>query len=598
MLSLFNVVLALVLVIHVVLSRDDQRTVQVILKLLSDTNCHATIVVSDENPGHYTEGLVNTFINMQSNPIILPELSDRNQKRYREPTCQNAVLFGNEIATLTSLYRAMKSQFKINNALIVARFYPEDAIRLLFDIQEENVFVLLEKNGRDLELYSWKVNNKTSFVIIRNQSDVTLTRERNHSTNLSGRHLMIGTLAFPPTIIIDAERRITGFEPSIIEALSSHLNFTYEFIQTSPNEMWGEILGTDDNHTVTGLLGMLVRKEVDIAAGGLYISSPRVPYVDYTEIYNCEYEKFVVLAPRPYGKWTALFYSFTWQTWLATIVSAFVVIVMLRFVAACSSRYRESVNNDVFADFQYCCLYVIGNLSNVQVQPQNITSGSNRTFLIGWLFATLILTTGYRSGLISYMTFPFTPPTIDTLQQLVDSPLQKIVFAGFFKSILMNSSNELEKKIGEQLIPHYNLTGMFVELEKGSFAIESSLNNILYMTALMYPTTSAGPRVHLIKENLLPAWVAFGLQKNSQLKPYFDKEIRRLTESGLVEHHITTFAKKLVKWNPKKANDRISFSLDSLQGAFYLLGVGIVASIVVFIVEIGSASRVFKVGKQ
>ena len=46
------------------------------------------------------------------------------------------------------------------------------------------------------------------------------------------------------------------------------------------------------------------------------------------------------------------------------------------------------------------------------------------------------------------------------------------------------------------------------------------------------------------------------------------------------------FAKKLDKWNPKKANDRISFSLDSLQGAFYLLGIGVVASILVFVIEI------------
>ncbi|KAI9559846.1 hypothetical protein GHT06_013853 [Daphnia sinensis] len=594
MLSPLNVVLSLVLVIHAVVSRDDQRTAQAISTLLADSKCPATIVVSDDSPRHYSEGLVNTFINMQSNPIILPETSDGSQKgRHREPTCQNAVIFGRQITTLASLYRAIKSQFYVNNAMVVARFTPEDAVRLLFDIQDEKVFVLLEKNGRDLELYSWKANNKTSSVIIRSQSNVTLTRDR--SLNLSGRHLMIGTLVYPPSIIIDTARGIQGIEPSIIETLAHNLKFTYEFIQTSPNEMWGEIFGTADNRTFTGLLGMLVRKEVDIAAGELYISSLRLPYVDYTDIYNFGYESFLVPAPRPYGKWTALFYSFTWPTWLATIVSAFVVIVMLRFAAACSARYSGTTSNDVFADFQYCCLYVIGNLSNVQVQPQNITSGSNRTFLIGWLFATLILSTGYRSGLISYMTFPFTPPAIDTLQQLVDSPLQKVAFGGFFKSILMNSTNELEKEIGEQLIPHYNLTGMFLSLETGSSAIESSLNNLLYMAATMYPTTSAGPRVHLIKENLVPAWVAFGLQKNSQLKPYFDKEIQRLIESGLVEHHRTTFAKKLDKWNPKKANDRISFSLDSLQGAFYLLGVGIVASIVVFIVEIGSASKVFKV---
>jgi hypothetical protein len=271
---------------------------------------------------------------------------------------------------------------------------------------------------------------------------------------------------------------------------------------------------------------------------------------------------------------------------MATIASAIVVVIMLRLVASYSSQASLSLKNNVFSDVQFCCLYVIGNLSNMQVQPQNIISNAHRIFIIWWLFGTLILTTGYRSGLISYMTFPFTPPSIDTLQQLVDSPLKKVVFGGFIKSILLNSTNELEKKIGQDLVPNYNLTGMFVSLESGSSAVQSNLNNLLYMAATMYPTTTAGPKVHLIKENIMPAWVAFGLQKNSELKPYFDKGIQRLVESGLIDYHKTKFAKKIANWNPKKANDRISFSLDSLQGAFYLLGIGVVASIFVFVIEI------------
>jgi hypothetical protein len=41
------------------------------------------------------------------------------------------------------------------------------------------------------------------------------------------------------------------------------------------------------------------------------------------------------------------------------------------------------------------------------------------------------------------------------------------------------------------------------------------LNKFLYVAVTMYPKTAAVTRVHLIKENIVPAWVAFGLQKNS-----------------------------------------------------------------------------------
>ena len=595
MLSPIIIVLLLTLMANpLVVSRDNQRTTEVLLELLGvGSKCPSTIVVyEDKEKFHEDNGLlVEEFvkINQQSNPVTLIEISSLNLMKNNsstEPVCQNAVIFIRQIATLTSVYQQVKSNFYVDKVTVVAKLSLEETWRLLFEIQNENLFFLVEKNGRDLELDSWTITNRTSVTTIRSHSNVKTEIAKNRSVDLSGRHLMIATLAYPPSVVIDTGGEIRGIEPSVIESLADYLKFTFDFVQASPNEMWGEIFVTEGNFSFTGLLGMLVRKEVDVATGELYISSIRAPFISYTVVYNIGYETFLVPAQRPYAKWTALFYSFTWPTWMATIASAIVVIIMLRLVATYSSQTPQSSRNNVFADFQFCCLYVIGNLSNMQVQPQNIISNANRMFIIWWLFGTLILTTGYRSGLISYMTFPFTPPSIDTLQQLVDSPLTKVVFGGFLKSILLNSTNELEKKIGQDLIINYNLTGMFVSLDSGTSAVQSNLNNLLYMAATMYPTTTTGPKVHLIKDTIMPARVAFGLQKNSQLKPYFDKGIQRLIESGLIDHHKTTFAKKLDKWNPKKADDRISFSLDSLQGAFYLLGIGVVASILVFVIEI------------
>jgi hypothetical protein len=140
--------------------------------------------------------------------------------------------------------------------------------------------------------------------------------------------------------------------------------------------------------------------------------------------------------------------------------------------------------------------------------------------------------------------------------------------------------------LGEELIPSFNLTGMFVLLDSGLWAVESDLENSLYMASTMYPTTAAGPKVHLMRDSLLPSGVAFGLQKDSQLKPYFDKEIQRLIEAGLVDYHRLQFAKKMDKWNPKKTKSLISFSLHNLQGGFFLFIIGLVIAIVIFIGEL------------
>ncbi|XP_059350103.1 uncharacterized protein LOC132087760 [Daphnia carinata] len=512
----------------------------------------------------------------------------------KEPVCRNVVIFGRQSRNLSSIYRQIKSHFFINKAAIVTQFSREEAIDILFEIQNEKVFIILEKLGKDLELYSWAANNKTSQITIDAHAIVNSNVIQTGAINLSGRHLIIGTVHNPPAVRIDPgltpemKKTIGGIEPSLIETMANHLQFTYDYVEASPKEMWGEVYGHRGNLTITGLLGMLARKEVDVAVSNFYINNIRWPYVSYTVVYKFSYESFLVPAPKPYAKWKAVFYSFTLPTWLATIASAIVVIMMLRLVAVVSSFQSDSQlrRYNVFADYPFCCLYVIGNLLNVQVQPQSILSTANRMFLIWWLFGTLILTTGYRSGLISYMTFPFTPPAIDTLQQLVDSPLKKASFSVYTIEALVNASSEIDRTLGAELIPHYNLTGMFVSLESGEWAVESNLDNLLYTAATMYPTTTTGPKVHLIKDKILPSRVAFGLQKDSQLKVYFDKKIQHLIEAGIVDHLKSVFAKKMDKWNPKKANSLISFSLDSLQGAFYLLVFGFALSTFIFVAEI------------
>ena len=183
------------------------------------------------------------------------------------------------------------------------------------------------------------------------------------------------------------------------------------------------------------------------------------------------------------------------------------------------------------------------------------------------------------------MTFPFTPPDIDTLQQLADSRLTKVVFGTFQKGIYLNSTLKVQQTLGDQLIPYYNLTETYLLLASGQYAVESNLDNLRYMAATMYPTKTTGPTVHLIKEAIMPVQATFGLQKDSQLKTYFDRHIQRLVEADIVGYQTNKFAKKIDKWNPKKSKVLVPFSLDSLQGAFYLVAIGYALALLAFVVE-------------
>lgn len=559
----------------------------VISSILIDSKCQGIVIVVDgdhqsENAAN-SEELFEKISSQQKQPITFLDTSEWKQEMIwtkDELVCMNVAIFGDKLETLLSMYRQITNQFIVNKAVVITECKPHEVNHLLLQTKNEKLYVL-----QQTKLFTWKANNSIINTTTKSNADVNVELESNKN-KLSGRHLMVGTLPYPPSVVIDNWGEIRGIEASLLEVLADRLNFTYDYVQASPKEMWGDIIYNEEgNITFTGLIGMLARKEVDAALGQLYISSTRWPFIGYTSAYKFSYESFLVPAPRPYSKWKALFYSFTLSTWIATIGSSILVIFMLRLVGTLSTT-QSHPEHQVFSDLSFCWLYIIGNLSNVQMQPQNILSAPYRMSLIWWLFGTLILTTGYRSRLISYMTFPFTPPAIDTLQQLIDSPLKKLIFGSFLKSVLVNSSAyDLEKRLGEELIPNYNLTEMYLLLGSGPWAVQSNVDNLLYMAASLYPSTTAGPQVHLIKDAILPVRAAFGLQKYSQLKPYFDREINRIVEFGLVDYHTMTFAKKLDVWNPKKSNSRISFSLDSLQGAFYLLLIGSTISVLVFLGE-------------
>ena len=246
------------------------------------------------------------------------------------------------------------------------------------------------------------------------------------------------------------------------------------------------------------------------------------------------------------------------------------------------------MNNDAFfSETMICFLYIFGGMVGVPYQDKTVRSNANRFFLAWWLLAAAtIIPTLYRSGLISFITFPYTPAPIDTIQQLTDSSLKKISWGQYYKTSLLNSVDALHRQLGDQCVVGTNVTEMFSLLETDSWAVMSNQGNLLYEVVARFPPTSNGPRFHLVNECVFPTRSAIGLQKYSSLKAYFDFQISRIVETGIVEHITSLFAKKQDKWDPRVNGKLAAYSLNSLQGAFYLLGIGIGLSILAFLVEL------------
>lgn len=586
------IVLTLTKVINGQKLNQNHKTIQFILDMEADLFCSGLVVVSDnfENNDRLDE-----LIERYQRPLILLESHSNGivstyiprQKIRQETYCKNVVLFISNLDVIPPVFHQVLERYHVRNFFIATRNISSRADILLREIRSESIWLLVE-SGPKLRIRRWFVNNIIQSIDISKYNDSVKQNLLTHQ-KLTGLHLTIGTLDFPPIVFAEKNRENTvethGIEPSLMSIIAERLDFKFHYIfPDNTDEMWGTLIFNGDNFTITGILGLLHSKRADVAYGDLHIQERLVPYVDFTVAFRNNYECFLIPAPRPYAKWTALYHPFSPAIWTVTGFVSGCAVVTLWLLAKFSPRHPNK--DSFFCDLMVCFLYILGTFLGVQ-QPE-IRSHANRLFLVWWLLAAAtIIPTLYRSGLISFITFPYTPPPLETIEQLVDSPFKKISWGEFFKTSLMNSTDQLQRKLGSQLAVATNLTNMFSLLETDSWAIMSNQGNLRYEIAAHYPPTTDGPRVHIMRECVFPTRSALGLQKHSSLKPYFDREIYRIVEVGLVEHITSLFAKKEDQWDPRANSGKlVSYSLDSLQGAFYLWALGIGISTFAFLAEL------------
>lgn len=491
---------------------------------------------------------------------------------------QNAVIFVNSTSPVTKLYHHVRRNTSIKNVLIIL-IDEADESQILNGIHNERVTLAINR-GHYLDIFFKNIDNG----IQRFSSVKEMAKNLNKYPKTIGRHLTVATLNYPPFIIVEtainesSKPKIRGIEPALLQLLSETLQFTYSYIFTSPTEMWGDVIINGTSSTCTGLLGFIQRNEVEIASGDLYVDYVRLPCSEFSIPFKMSYECFLVPASMPYPKWTALYHPLALLVWTATLLSFVLSVSTLRFVA------KFSTLDTFFKDTGHCFLFTLGNFLGVQ-QPQEIRATANRLFLISWLIAATIIPTGYRSGLISYMTFPFTPAPINTIEQLAGSSINKIIYGELVLEKLKISPSALYQKLATQIVVNNDLDYMYSLMGTGKWAIDSSQDNLRYVAATRFPPTRDGPKVHLMQECLLPLWTAFGLGKNSQIKELIDEKLMLFVEFGFVDYHRSQYAKKLKEWNPKSNRNLFAFNLNSLQGAFYIYALGITAALSCFCIE-------------
>ncbi|XP_013778893.2 probable glutamate receptor isoform X2 [Limulus polyphemus] len=427
---------------------------------------------------------------------------------------------------------------------------------------------------------TWTTSEGFTFL------DTSQDKSKYERLDFQGRLLRVGTLKKIPHITYHVRKDENvigdeGIENSLLNTIAEHLNFSYKLV-LPPDGMFG----AKENGTWSGIMGMVMRKEVDMGLTALVVTYEREEDMDFTVPYNFEFLTFVTAVPGFEHRALAIIRPFTWQMWIVLILTLAFSGILMNAVDNISAKVHRTSRRHLEAFW-----FIIGNLTSqghhIEVAPEL----SVRCMAGAWLLVAVVLLAAYCGPLTSHVTFPTPLKPIDKVGELQVAVKSGAMKAGtlqgtsYFHRFMLAEDGVL-KYLADKMRKHPSW--VMTDIQKGiERALKSPYAFIHGRVVLSAHAAMLGrDRFHVSTDCFFSDTFAFPLQDGSPLKAEFDKVIRRIWEAGLV-----------VQWEKEQLRrydnrDLITtedptdaFTLVDIQGAFILFGMGNAMALIAFVVE-------------
>ncbi|XP_076044659.1 glutamate receptor ionotropic, delta-2-like isoform X3 [Oratosquilla oratoria] len=227
----------------------------------------------------------------------------------------------------------------------------------------------------------------------------------------------------------------------------------------------------------------------------------------------------------------------------------------------------------------------------------HLSMNSTRFLMAVWMLMVLVLLRSYNGALTSILAVRNIPIKIDTLRQLVDEPSFFVIIeaSAVFMQHIMGSKQGIyadlmgtkqEGRMIEMTTTEMNIDGLErVRHGQHAFVLEE-----LTLKTLMSQDFSKGGACHfyMIREKFMPFFFAMIGRKGSPLVPAISRRIEKMSAFGLYYKWIDMELSNATAClhSPSKVTVTEPYSILALSGVFGVLGIGIVFSIALLIIEI------------
>ncbi|XP_052888982.1 uncharacterized protein LOC128297392 [Anopheles moucheti] len=392
---------------------------------------------------------------------------------------------------------------------------------------------------------------------------------------------LLCTRVAPPFIDLDCRR---GLELQIMDLLRESMKFK---VSVSCSEMDRGELMPDGNWS--DLLGLMRADECDIIAGGFNPDFDVHDEFGSTTLYLQDYHTWFVPVAGRDARWKLLLYIFEVRTWelfaCVLFISGLVWRSVAHFLPECAAHRELSM-----CFLNTWCVFLCISANN---RP---ACNALRLFFMGLTLYALNVTTIYTSILITVLTNPPLAYQVDTIEEIL---ADGVPIGGRVDSEdwFINDFDD------DQLVSErYNASSEFQPSLANLQAVVDGKRSLL-MSRLYVRNTKYYGLVHGLSTDVFVTQIEMIMEKGFPLLPKFNRILSNLIDMGIMQklwkdflYNVTILDRirrnrELSEEDIIAASPEVVLTLDHLQSAFALYGIGLCLCVVVFLLELLSTTR-------
>ncbi|XP_068238588.1 probable glutamate receptor [Palaemon carinicauda] len=376
----------------------------------------------------------------------------------------------------------------------------------------------------------------------------------------------------------------SGADVDILNIVSSALNFTYKAYPPRDNS-WGDV---QPDGNVTGIIGMVARREATIGISALTYSDSRLTVIDFTSPYHIG--KFLLMSrtPKEKNRALAVLSPFQSEIWFCVTLAVLLMGPVVYSIEYVVNKYVEDHNK---IDFQWFHFNIFRSIVN---QGNHIREESSplRVVLTFWFLFCSVNAALYSGMLTATLAIPAYETPIDSLQDLPRATKEGFTIGTLAGGVYENFFKTATEGVIRQtwnLFNHEDRSKSFID------DIFVGVNRVLeekfvFITGDGFArglVEMYGNKFHFGKEMIYPSYMGIICQMGSPVTDTISRLVLRMREGGIVEKIANDLYRKIPMHPSATVTETksASITLTHLQAAFYLFSLGIILSTVTLMME-------------